>query len=65
MEKMQKKKMTWAICLSGAVIGAAALGLAIWNSKQVQTMRKMKQAGRLMNGVGKALCNISGVMDEI
>ncbi len=64
MGNMQKNKLLWGIMLSGGVLSAAALGLTVWNSKQLRTMRRVKQAGRVMNGLGRALCQISDIMGE-
>ena len=47
---------------AGAIGGVALLGViaaAIWNSKQMKTMRAIKRASKVMYHVGTAMRNIS------
>ena len=64
---MDQKTMQTALIVGGVLAGIGAmagLGALVWNSKQLRTVRRVKQTGKILYGVGTALRTVSGVMSE-
>lgn len=62
-QQTSRRMLVWGGLLGG--IGAMlGLGLAVWNSKQMRAVRRVRRAGRILYGVGSALHSVSNAMDE-
>ena len=64
MSEAMQKKLLIALCITGGLALAGAVGLAVWNCEKCRSMRTVRRTNRIINRVGDALCQASEMSDD-